>query len=135
VVNRTPESALFGLGYGYPIWDLHPQGLDFKLRTPHNAFVFALAHTGWIGVTLFAAIQLALGRLLWRAYRVSGQPFGLCVWIMLLVKGMFENFFETPFNAIPFYLITGLALGPLFWTARAAGDPSQTKAEDSLAIA
>jgi hypothetical protein len=135
MVHRTPEHALFGLGYGYPIWDLHPQGLDFKLRTPHNAVVYALAHTGWIGVTFFAAIQLALGRLLWRAYRLSRQPFGLCVWLMLLVKGMFENFFETPFNSIPFYLITGLSLGPLFGTAGAACDPFQTKAEDTFATA
>jgi hypothetical protein len=132
-VNRRSEDALFGLGYGYPIWDLHPQGLDFKLRTPHNVFIFTLGNTGWIGVMFFAAIQLALGRLLWKAYNLSGQPFGLCAWLMLLVKAMFENFFETPFSAIPFYLITGLALAPLF-AAGEARDPRQTKADETLAI-
>jgi O-antigen ligase len=133
-VHRTPAHALFGLGYGYPIWDLHPQGLVFNLRTPHNAFIYALGHTGWIGVLIFAALQLALGRLLWRAYRLSRQPFGVCVWLMLLAKGIFENFFETPFNAIPFYLITGMALGQLFGPADAAYDPGQIKADETLAI-
>jgi hypothetical protein len=133
-VHRTPEHVLFGLGYGYPIWDLHPQLLDFKLRTPHNVFVYTVGYTGWTGMVLFAAIQLALGRLLWRAYGLSRQPFGLCVWLMLLVKGTFENFFEAPFNAVPFYLMTGLALGSLFNAVDGSCDPPQIKSEESLAI-
>lgn len=115
MVHKDTERTLFGPGYGYAIWDLHPLApLPYKIRSPHNVFMYALAYTGWLGVALFAAIQATLAWLLWRAYRVGGQPFGLCLWALLLVKGSFENFFETPFNAIPFYLLIGLALAPMF---------------------
>ena len=115
MVHSTPERTLFGPGYGYALWELHPLEIgDENLRSPHNVFMYALAYTGWTGVILFYALQLALAVLLWQAYRLTGQPFGLCVWSLLLVKGTFENFFETPFNAIPFYLLVGLALAPLF---------------------
>jgi hypothetical protein len=117
-LDRTPEETIFGLGYGYPIWDLHPLGpLEAKVRTPHNVFMFALAYTGYVGVAFFAATQLTLAWLLWRVYRLSGQTFGLCLWATLLCKGSFENFFEAPFNAIPFYLLIGMALAPLFGAA------------------
>lgn len=115
MVHKTPERTWFGLGYGFAIWDVHPLApLETKVRSPHNVFMYALAYTGWVGVALFATIQAALAWLLYRAYRVGGQPFGLCLWALLLVKGSFENFFEAPFNAIPFYLLIGLVLAPLF---------------------
>jgi hypothetical protein len=130
MVHQSPEWTLFGPGYGYPIWDLHPEGIpDIKLRTPHNVFMFALSYTGWVGVVLFIALQIALGRLLWQVYRVTGQPFGLCLWVMLVLKASFENFFEAPFNAIPFYLLVGLALAPLFHAAPPEQPPSQDTRE------
>jgi hypothetical protein len=113
-VHKSLDVTLLGLGYGYPLWDLHPEApLPVKLRTPHNVFVYALGYTGWVGVLVFVALQIALARLVWQSYQVSGQPFGLCLWLMLLVKGTFENFFETPYKAIPFYLLVGLVLAPL----------------------
>jgi hypothetical protein len=50
---------------------------------------------------------------LWRAYCRTGQPFGICYWVMILTWAHFDNFFETPFGAIPFYLLIGMAVGPL----------------------
>jgi len=136
MVHKTTERSFVGPGYGYPLWDLHPEAPpDFKVRTPHNVFMYALGYTGWLGVLLFAVLQLALARLLWRAYRVSGQPFGLCLWAMLLVKGSFENFFEAPFNAIPFYLLVGLSLAPLFRAAPADSDLQATTRENSCETA
>lgn len=115
MVHKTTERSLFGRGYGFPIWDVHPLApLEVKVRSPHNVFMYVLTYTGWVGVALFVAIQATLAYLLWRAYCVGGQPFGLCLWVTLLVKGCFENFFEAPFNAIPYYLLIGLSLAPLY---------------------
>lgn len=115
-VHQEPESALFGLAYGYPLWRLHPFDLndDWAIRTPHNVWVYALGYTGWIGLLLFVALQLAIGAMLWRCYQVTGQAFGVGFWLMCLIWATFDNYFETPYSAIPFYLVVGMALAPLF---------------------
>ncbi|MGH9630259.1 MAG: O-antigen ligase family protein [Bryobacteraceae bacterium] len=107
--------ALWGHGYGYPLSDLVPYIRDEVIRTPHNVFFYALGYTGWIGVMLFYMFQLALASLLWRRYRADGCIFGLLMWAVYLVQSHFGNFFETPFGAIPFYLLTGLSAVPAAW--------------------
>lgn len=97
--------------------------LSGTLRTPHNIFFYALGYGGWIGVALFFLLQVSLARLLLRAYRVTGQPFGLVFWAMSLSLAFFGNFFETPFGAIPFYLLTGLAIAPVLLGRREADAP------------
>lgn len=111
-VNSSASWLLFGFGYGYPIWDLHPEGID-PIRTPHNVFMFALGYTGLVGLALFCLFQLSIVWLLWRTYRTTGQPFGLCYWTLIVVWATFDNFLESPFGAIPFYLFIGLAAAPL----------------------
>lgn len=112
-LHRSVSSALFGFGYGYPIGDLNPliEAGEF-IQTPHSDFFYALAYSGWMGVVLFALLQLEIGRLLLRAYRATGQPFGLMCWVGLLAASLFEDLFEAPFGAIPFYLLLGIALAP-----------------------
>lgn len=112
--HRTNVTTLFGPGYGFPIWDLHPEELPEPVRTPHNAFMYALAYTGWSGVVLFYAFQFSLAVMLWRVYRRTGQPFGLCFWALIVVWAHFDNVFETPYGAIPFYLVVGICASELF---------------------
>lgn len=110
VVHRDQWWILVGPGYGYPIWSHHPEGdFDVPLRTPHNVFVYALSYTGWVGVGLFAACQAALASVLWKAYRVAGQPFGFCYWVIVVIWATFDNFLESPQGAVPFYLLAGMA--------------------------
>ncbi len=112
-VHSKPAWAVFGPGYGFPIWNFHPEHLRTVIRTPHNVWVYALGYTGWVGVMVFAALQISLGLLLWRVARMTRQPFGLCLWLMTLAWATFDNFFETPYGAIPFYLLLGLSVAPL----------------------
>jgi hypothetical protein len=136
MVHKTPTQASFGPGYGFAIWSLHPSDLiRDPIRTPHNSSFFALGYTGWLGLTLFLALQLALARLLWRVYLRTGQAFGLSLWVMAAVWACFDGFFETPFSAIPFYLLVGLASAPLLSTAstedRRGEDPAGSFSADS----
>ena len=119
-VHADASHALFGYGYGYPIGDLNPfiKPGTF-IQTPHNDFFYALGYSGWIGVMLFGLLQIELLRLLWRSYKITGQPFGLMCWTALLAASMFEDFLEAPFGAIPFYLLVGVALAPGLLCARA----------------
>ena len=79
------------------------------LRTPHSVFYFALGYTGWIGVVLFFGFQAAIGFTLFRAWRFSGDAFGFSIWVSSIASALFENTYETPFGAIPQYLILGMA--------------------------
>ncbi len=111
-VQSTHISALLGFGYGYPIGDLVPYLQGDFIETPHNVFFYALAYSGWIGVLLFAAFQGAIGWLLWCADHRVSRPAGLVLWAAMLAYSMFTPFFETPYGAIPFYLLCGLLIAP-----------------------
>lgn len=101
LTHETPPSAIFGLSYGYPIWDLHPEGVEEGLRTPHSIIVFALGYTGWIGLVIYLLLQFSLGALLWRTFRETGQPFGLQVWILINIWASFDNLLELPYAPFP----------------------------------
>lgn len=111
-VHRDATSALLGLGYGYPIYSLWPW-IPEGIRSPHNAFFYALGYSGWLGVVFFFVLQFSIGYAVYRAFIMTKNGFGLALWVGLLLSGMFGNFFETPFGAIPFYLLMGYSLAPL----------------------
>jgi len=108
------ETSLLGHGYGYALHELVPYlRTSEDLRTPHNVFYFALGYTGWIGVVLFFWVQASLGFILFRAAKSSGETFGIALWAWMLTGCMFGNGFETPFSAIPYYLLVGMAAADL----------------------
>jgi hypothetical protein len=111
-VYENRERSLFGHGYGFPLWDLVPRLGSGDVRTPHNVFFYALGYGGWTSVILFGLFLVALCRLLHRGYRYSGNPFGIVYFSSAISAAFFGNFFETPFGAIPFYIIVGLAAAP-----------------------
>jgi hypothetical protein len=78
----------------------------------HGVFYYALGYTGWVGVVVFAAFQITILRLLWQGFRLSGAPAGLVFWVMGMAMACFEAGFETPYKAIPFYLLVGMGMAP-----------------------
>jgi hypothetical protein len=106
-------NLLIGPGYGYLLRNLvnYLKGMG-DLRTPHNIFYYALGYTGWLGVFFFFSLQAACGALVWRAYKITGQSFGVVIWGSTLFTAFFGNAFETPTGAIPCYLTLGLIIGP-----------------------
>jgi len=120
-VHGSVLRTALGLGYGYPIGELNPliEPGTF-IQTPHSDFFYALGFSGWLGVVLFGLLQAQIAGLLWRSYRITAQPFGPACWIALLAASFFEDFFEAPFGAIPFYLLVGMALAPALLVTRTA---------------
>jgi hypothetical protein len=114
-VHSTPMLEAFGHGYGFPLITVAPkeaQKNNENDRTPHSIFFYALGYTGWVGVVVFVVLQITIVRLLWRSYRLTGQPVGLAWWAMGMARAMFEEGLETPFKAIPFYLLLGVCMVP-----------------------
>jgi hypothetical protein len=112
-INVEDTTALFGLGYGYPLGDLVPYLQGEVIRTPHNIFFYVLGYSGWLGVLIFFWLQTQLGLVLWRVLRITGQPFGVIAWVQTLTGAFFGNVFETPAWAIPIYILLGMAMAPL----------------------
>lgn len=113
--NSGPAIRRFlGEGYGFPITDVVDFVGDSGIRTPHNIFFYALGYGGWCGIAVFIGFQGTLLWCLYRAYHLTGQPFGVVFWVLALVMALLGNQLETPFGAIPFYLLVGMSLKPLF---------------------
>ncbi len=122
-VHQDAWRALVGHGYGFPLPSVAPslvfpdlgklEGAGMALRTPHSVFFYALGYGGWLGLLLFVALHLSLARLLWHSYRLTGQPFGLLAWVAAMTDGSFTSVFESPYGAIPLYILVGLSIAPL----------------------
>lgn len=113
--HKDAVTIAIGEGYGYPLVDLvdYLKGRTF-IRTPHNMFFFALGYGGWLLVGLFALLQFFVLRLLLRAWRLTGNPFGVAFWVGVIVWSLFGDSFETPYGAIPFFVIAGASIAPIF---------------------
>jgi hypothetical protein len=111
-VHQDHFSSVFGKGYSFAIWELHPEGITIN-RTPHNIAVFSLAYGGWVGVFVYYLFHGLLGACLWKVYRLNGQPFGICLWLAITAWSFFDNWLEAPFGAIPFYVLCGIQLAAL----------------------
>jgi hypothetical protein len=114
-VSKSYKSEIFGLGYGYPLAKLASRDVEFQgTRSPHSIFYFTLAYSGIVGFGIFCWLEVCLGLLLWRVYKMTGETFGLIYWLFTLVIAFFGNLIETPQASIPLYLFCGMAMGPYF---------------------
>lgn len=105
-------TGVLGNGYGYELFRLG-KNVPESTRTPHNAFFYALGYSGWLGVTVIGLLWTYLAYRLWIVRRWTGENYGLVLGVFALSLGMFGNWFETPFGALPTYLLLGLSIAPL----------------------
>ena len=128
-VHSSINTTVWGFGYGYPLGDLAPYLAGEFIRTPHNEFFYALGYTGWIGVVVFFLFEAEIFRLLWRVNRKTGEPFGVPFWVSMMAYGMFFPLGETPYGAIPFYLVVGWIAAPVLLERQAVQHAQYMPAE------
>ena len=112
-VQQSYTNQLWGFGYGYALGDLVPYLRGMFIRTPHNLFFYALGYGGWIGVALVGLFQYEVLRLLRISNRIKKNPFGLPFWAAMTTYAMFFPMGETPYGAIPLYIILGWVCAPV----------------------
>ena len=110
-------NALIGHGYGYQLSDL-TTGVTPDIRTPHSIYFYTLGYVGYFGVAVLLLLWAALFQLLWRTYRVTGDPFGIVFFASYISMSLLEPFFETPLGATPTYLFLGFCIAPAVAAAR-----------------
>ena len=121
--HADPMRTAFGTGYGFALTsDATLTSSAPDLRTPHNWFMYSLGYGGWLGVALFATLLIPLASLLWRADHITGKVFGLPFLALAVTTGTFSNYFETPFAAIPLWVVSGMAIAPAIMMTDASGE-------------
>lgn len=124
-VHQSASSAIFGFGYGYPLGDLVPFLEGHYIQTPHNAFFYALSYGGWIGVIIFFWFLAEIGRLILAVPGSEMRNFGITLFAALFTIAMFEPFFETPYGAIPFFLLFGIIVSQALVIQRKSAPPAE----------
>lgn len=112
-------TLLTGLGFGVPLTDFRDT-LDVPTREPHNSVISTVARLGLVGGVCWIVVQFEFFRCGFRAYREcnrlgrheEGQLVLLIVaFATLTLASCFgEDTMEKPYNAIPYYLLWGVAL-------------------------
>jgi hypothetical protein len=133
-VSKDTSSLIFGLGYGYPLAKLTGNAgtVQEGTRSPHSIFYFNLAYSGIVGVVIFFWFQIALMRLLYKVYLVTGQIWGLAYFLYNFIGAFFGNFLESP-ASIPFYLLLGLGIGPMLLQMEMEKHPEYHELDEPVA--
>jgi hypothetical protein len=108
-LNSLDSTTLWlaGHGYGFSLGTL----IHEDVRTPHNFSVYLLGYTGFIGLALYVGLILAFLAAIWSLRKGPFRSFLMAQLAVTLVVAAFGNGLETPFVAVPFYLVMGLAYG------------------------
>lgn len=111
-VTQDSQHLIFGNGYGFELRSL-VGFVEPGVRTPHSVYYYAIGYSGFLGLAAFVGLQVAILGVLARVRRLRGEVFGFLVVASGFGSAMFGNYFETPFGAIPYYLLIGLCLSTL----------------------
>lgn len=117
-MRESPKRMAFGLGYGIPLTDYAPGGV--QIREPHDSYISVWARLGAVGLVVWLMMQCTLYRAWWKSYQLCRRMhwirdqqnlFLLLVFSVLsLVFATGEDAFEKPYVAIPYYLFFGVVL-------------------------
>lgn len=106
---RSETLWLFGHGYGVSLGPIAGHGAD--IRTPHNFTIYFIGYTGVIGLLSYLLLLLSYFGKFMALPKSPLRTFLSAVMIAAVVQAFFSNNFETPFFAVPFYLVLGLGYG------------------------
>lgn len=107
-VTGSVWAFVFGLGYGFPLADL-AWYVPSDVRTPHNAWLFMMAYGGIVLVVIYIWFLIAVTCALIRRGKLAVR-FGIPLVWGTVASASFGNTLETPFGAIPLYLLIGILM-------------------------
>lgn len=112
-VRQSPEGPLVGVGFGTDLTGGFRTAGGIVVRKPHNDFLEVYGRLGLVGLAVFA---LLVGSMVRWSVRLASSNFQLGAWILgsqvvCLVTAATQPFFGFGYGAVPFYVVSGLALG------------------------
>ncbi len=106
---NTTELWALGQGGGASLREFVPDHQD--VHTPHNFTVFCLYYVGLIGLVVFVLLLTALFLSARGIQDLAFRSMLQGTIAAALLVGLTSDCFETPYAAVPFYLLCGLLLG------------------------
>lgn len=120
--NDSLETNIFGIGFGRALTDFSTSRTAGVVREPHNSYVSILTRTGIVGLLAWLAFQAALMLSIWakflREQKSRSHQADYWLWLFLyfmvmLIGALVEPVFESPYFAVPYFFIAGLALAEI----------------------
>jgi hypothetical protein len=105
----TTGRVLMGEGFGASLAELTPDGAD--IHSPHNFVIYSLYYTGAIGAGFFLLMLMSLFARVRHVVHTDLRLMLMGAVVAMVMVGAVGNMFETPFAAIPFYLLVGVGIG------------------------
>jgi O-antigen ligase len=118
--RSTPTNLLVGEGFGKPLLEHTVTKQGVAVRQPHNTHLSVLARLGLVGVAFWMLFHFLLVRRFVHVLRRRGQldkkHSDLMLWlfifyILFMLVTSVQPYLEFSYGAIPFYFLTGFALG------------------------
>jgi O-antigen ligase len=115
---------VLGEGFGRPLLNYVDEDNGAVVRMPHNSSLTILARLGAIGFALWIAFHLCLMKRFVCTFRQRRScdklVYSFILWfflfyVLFMVASFVEGPLEYPAAAIPFYFLTGFALGLMRW--------------------
>jgi hypothetical protein len=106
---NTPTKLAMGQGEATSLAGMTPDGQD--IHTPHNITIYCIYYTGWVGMFIFFLLIFAIWNTgMHLGFAEMRALYSAVFWSTLLVA-ITGNCLETPFGAIPLYLLLGVIVG------------------------
>jgi O-antigen ligase len=126
-------NPVMGFGFGQPLLSEVDQRNGAIGRVPHNSSVTYMARLGAVGLLVWITFHFSLFRRFFYVFqhRHSADPhvYAFVLWfffyyVLMMITSFVEAPFEFPSGAVPFFFLTGYALGLIRWqySAKAKGN-------------
>lgn len=121
LVDTWEGNPVFGLGFGHDLaksfaQEYNPEGSEeFGVRSPHSIFLSVFGRLGLVGLSVWVAFCVVLGRETWRALHQETDGVQWALWCSLwviLIGSSLGVVLEGPMGAVPFWTLLGLAHQP-----------------------
>jgi hypothetical protein len=126
-LRSDPTAMLVGEGFGMPLIDFMDAGV--ATRQPHNCHLSVLARLGVLGLVVWIAFHLSILKTFVHAFRarasLDSKLYAVILWlfllyIILMIDASVTPSLEMSFGSIPFYFLTGFALGVIRYQLKSA---------------
>ena len=120
IIGRWSDSfstIVVGLGYGVPLIKFI-DATGALVTEPHNSFISVLGRGGLVGFGLFIVLKFSLFKVLYNASNTLKEDeiygdlfiFSFVLFICMLINGLGEAPYVSPYLAVPYYFTVGVAL-------------------------
>lgn len=137
-LTASPSNIVWGSGFGEPLIEFpsyRGRASGIVVRQPHNTSLSVVARLGCIGLTVWLFFHFFVLRGFYRAWRARSTldctSIDLILWLfflylLIMITTSVQPLIEFSHGAVPFFFLTGAALGMIRWQVLEPSAHAQT---------